>query len=90
MSEGKVTKVVGATEVRNNLSSVLDMAEQDGVTLIKRHKKTAIALINTDLLEDLLELHDKTYVESIAQARKDVEEGRTYTLDQAFGHLIRE
>jgi PHD/YefM family antitoxin component YafN of YafNO toxin-antitoxin module len=90
MNERTKTRVIPATEMRNNLSSVLDAVELEGITLIRRHKQTNVALINADLLEDLLELHDRDYVRSIAQARQDVKEGRTYTLDQAFGDLIKE
>ena len=37
-----------------------------------------------DLFEELLELADKSYVESIRKARKEYEQGDVFSLDEVF------
>lgn len=78
--------IINATELRNSLSKAIDQAaKQDGPTLITRRNSADTALINVDLLEDLLELHDREYVKSIAKARREIASGKTYSLDEVFG-----
>lgn len=80
-------KQVSASILRNNLADVLDTVKNKEIMLVNRRKKTDVALIDVDLLEDLLELHDKEYVKSIIKARKQAEEGSLSTFEQVFGDL---
>ena len=78
---------VASTVLRNNLSEILDVVAQRQIMLVKRRDKAEVALIDADLLEDLLELHDKNYVKSIRAARREIKEGKTATFEQVFGDL---
>ncbi len=78
--------VVTATDLRNSLSDTLDeVRDKAGATLIRRNKSVETAIISVDMLEDLLELHDKKYVSSIAKARREIESGKVYSLEEVFG-----
>ena len=84
----KDVSVITSTAIRGNLSDTLDeVDESKKITLIKRNRNINWALVSADLLEDLLELHDDEYLKSIVKARKEVEKGKVYTLDQAFTEL---
>lgn len=78
---------VQATVLRNSLSDVLDAMKQKDVMLIRRHSDVDVALVNIDLLEDLLEMHDKNYVNSIKEARAQAKEGKVSTFDEVFGSI---
>ena len=81
-------KSVGATTMRGNLSDVLDAVEHENhVMLIKRHNKADAALVNIDLLEDLLAAQSKEYLANIVQARKDIENGDIIAASDVFGEL---
>jgi PHD/YefM family antitoxin component YafN of YafNO toxin-antitoxin module len=83
-----IINTVGATTMRSNLSDVLDsVVDEQNIMLIRRRNKTDAALINVELLEDLLATQNKSYVASIQQARKDIESGTVLSLDEAFGEL---
>jgi len=78
---------VQATVLRNSLSDVLDAMKQKDVMLIRRRSDVDVALVNIDLLEDLLEMHDKNYVNSIKEARRQAKEGKVSTFDEVFGSI---
>lgn len=78
-------KSVRATILRNNLSEVLNAVTGDSVMLVKRRGKADAAILSVDLLEDLLVLQSKDYVKSIAQARKEIEEGDLIPATEIFG-----
>ena len=84
--KNEVPRAVSATYMRNNFSEVLDAVEEnDEIVLIKRRGKVESAVVDADVLENLLMLADKDLVESIVQARADVKAGRLYTLEEVFG-----
>jgi len=81
-------KVVSATDLRSNLADALDdVVASRQPTLVKRRSRADVALVSVEMLEDLLELHDPEYVQSIQQARTDVEQGNTFSYDEIFGQL---
>lgn len=56
--------------MRNNLSESLDSVHNDkNIVLVKRHGKVESALVDIDMLEDLLSLQNPEYLKSIASAR---------------------
>ncbi len=81
-------KTVDTSTLRNNLADVIRevVKKKDFIMLTKRAKPMA-ALIDLDLLEELLALSSKDYLKSIRQARKDYEEGRTLTHAEVFGDI---
>lgn len=83
------TKTIDTTDLRNNLSATLKAAGKDDIIFIKnRGKLTGKAIIDDELLEDLLLLQDSDYVASIAQARDEVKKGDIYTFDEVFGDVL--
>lgn len=83
------TKSIDATELRNNLSATLKTLGRDDIIFIKsRGKLTGKAIIDDELLEDLLLLKDNEYIASIAQARNEIKKGKTYTFNEVFGDVL--
>ncbi|HEX4774140.1 MAG TPA: hypothetical protein VH234_01320 [Candidatus Saccharimonadales bacterium] len=83
------TKTIDTTDLRNNLSATLNAVGKDDILFIKsRGKLTGKAIIDDELLEDLLLLQDSAYVASIAQARDEVKRGDTYNFDEVFGDVL--
>jgi hypothetical protein len=83
------TKTIDTTDLRNNLSATLEAVGKDDILFIKsRGKLTGKAIIDDELLEDLLLLQDGTYVNDIAQARKEIKQGDIYTFDEVFGDVL--
>lgn len=83
------TKTIDATDLRNNLSAALDAVGKDDILFIKsRGKLTGKAIIDDELLEDLLLLQDSEYLNSIAKARKEIKQGDVYTFDEVFGDVL--
>lgn len=81
------TKTINTTDLRNNLSATLESVGKDDIIFIKsRGKLTGKAIIDDELLEDLLLLQDSEYVTSIAKARDEIKQGDTYTFDEVFGN----
>ncbi len=79
------TKVIDSSNVRKDLSAVLDMVKNDKeIVLVKRHGKVESAMINIDELEDMLAAQNPDYLKSIAEARKSKE---WYTPEEVFGDL---
>lgn len=79
---------ITSTSLRKDLGPTLDeVRTHKTVKLIKRRSEVDWALIDTDYLEELLELHDPQYLKSIAEARKQAQKGQVYTLDEAFAGL---
>ena len=79
---------ISSTSLRKDLSPTLDEVQSQGsIKLITRNREVDWAIVDTDLLEELLELHDPKYRKSIAEARKEAKAGNVYTLDQAFAGL---
>ncbi len=80
-----ITKVIDSSNVRKDLSAVLDMIKNDKeIVLVKRHGKVESAMINIDEFEDMLAAQDPKYLKSIADARKSKE---WYTPEEVFGDL---
>ena len=74
--------------MRQNISDALDSVEDErNVLLIKRRNKTGAALINIDLLEDLLAAQNKDYLASIKKAREQAARGELFSHEDVFGDL---
>jgi len=83
------TKTIDTTDLRNNLSATLEAVGKDDILFIKsRGKLTGKAIIDDELLEDLLLLQDDKYLNGIAQARKEIKQGDTYTFNEVFGDVL--
>ena len=83
------TSTIDATDLRNNLSTTIKALGKDDILFIKsRGKLTGKAIIDDELLEDLLLLQDADYIKNIAKAREELKRGDTYTFDEVFGDVL--
>lgn len=79
-------KTVDMTTLRNHFADVVsEVAVRKDYILVTRKSRPMAALVNLDLLEDLLALSNKEYLESIRQARKDYRQGKTLSHGEVFG-----
>lgn len=80
--------VISSTVLRNNLADSLKTVEsKKDYLLIAKKGKVSSAIISLDLFEDLLELTDSDYLESVKKARKEYEKGEIFSHDEAFGEI---
>ncbi len=83
------TKTIDATDLRNNLADTLKSLNREDILLIRsRGKLTGKVIIDDDLLEDLLLLTDKKYLQDIRKSRQEIKKGQTYTFDEVFGDVL--
>jgi prevent-host-death family protein len=82
-------KVIGLSEAKDKLSSVVDSAA-NGPVVITRNGRTAAVLIvpeNDDDLERLLLSRSKKLKAILEQSREQAKRGEVVSLEQAFAHL---
>jgi hypothetical protein len=83
------TKTIDTTDLRNNLAATINSLGKDDILFIKsRGKLTGKAIIDDELLEDLLLMQDGDYIASIAKARKEIKQGDVYAFDEVFGDVL--
>jgi PHD/YefM family antitoxin component YafN of YafNO toxin-antitoxin module len=68
---------------RGNFAEILDNASEQ-VTIIQRKGKKDVALIDADLIEDILSLKDKELIKKIAKSRATNE---LHSFEDVFGDL---
>ena len=82
-------KVIGLSEAKDKLSSVVDSAA-DGPVILTRNGRTAAVLIvpeNDDDLERLLLSRSKKLKSILEVSRKQAKRGEVISLEAAFAHL---
>ncbi len=77
--------IVSSTVLRNNLADTLNLLQKKDVVLVRRRGQIKSALIDIDLLEDLMALKDKKYLKSIVEARKEYQTGKFKDFEDVFG-----
>ena len=78
-------KTIDAAAMRNNLAETLDAVHgSKTIILVKRRGKIESALIDIDILEELLAAQNPEYIKSIAEARASK---KWYTPEEVFGDL---
>ncbi len=90
-----VPKEITAIKLRHNLGEILDqVANKRARFLVKRSGIPAAVLLSISDYEDLQDLfdtwqeqQDKTFQESLAQARREIEEGKVATFDDLRSDL---
>ena len=81
-------KTVDTTTLRNHVSDVVsEVALRKDYILVTRKSKPMAALVNLDLLEDLLALSNKEYLASIRHARKEYRQKKTLSHGEVFGAI---
>jgi prevent-host-death family protein len=82
-------KIIGLSEAKDKLSSVIDSAA-DGPVVLTRNGRTAAVLIvpeNDDDLERLLLSRSKKLKAILEQSRSEAGRGEVVSLEEAFAHL---
>ncbi len=72
------------SQLRKNLADALDQASGGNPVIVTRRGGTDAALVNLDLLEDILSASNPRIIKKISQARKKNE---LVSLEEAFGEL---
>lgn len=80
--------VINATILRNNLAGAMSEIEgkKDYLLIAKRGEITS-ALVNIDLLEDLLAMANRKYKDSIRKAREEYKKKDFFTHEEVFGEV---
>jgi len=68
-----VTKTISASNLRNNLADALDIVSADNILIITRRSKKERAIIDLDMLEDLMAASNPAYLRKIKEARSSQE-----------------
>ena len=67
------TKTISASHLRNGLSGALDTVSAHDILIITRRGKKERALVDIDMLEDLLAASQPGYLKKIKAARESTE-----------------
>ena len=78
------TKTISASRLRSNLAAALDTLSVSDILVVTRRGKSEKAIVDLDLLEDLLAANNPEYIKSITKARADRE---LFTHEEVFGNL---
>ncbi len=92
--EQTVTKVISAFQARQNFGQLLDEARYKGLRfLVERAGKPMAVVIGIEewenIMETLEELNDPEYLESVKEARREIELGQTLTLEELRAELAK-
>jgi len=79
--------IINSTNLRNNLADALKMVSEKEFLLVSHRGKIKTAIVDIDMLEDLLELSDKEYLKSVKEAREQYKKGEYYTFEEVFGNI---
>lgn len=80
--------IVNSTTLRNNLADTLDLVEnKKDFILISNRGKVRLAIVNIDMLEDLLALANPKYLKDIKEARENIKKGEVYPFEEIFGKI---
>lgn len=83
-----MVKQIAASTLRENLSDVLNAVKnKEQVLVVTSRGKDVSAIINLDLLEDLLALSSTNFRASIKKAREEIKKGRIFSHEEIFGKL---
>lgn len=87
MAERPITKVVPAFKARQNFGQLLEEARYKGYRfVVELSGKPMAVVIGIDewrnIVETLAELNDPEYLESVKEARHEIELGRSLTLEE--------
>ncbi len=77
-----------SSTLRNNMADIMkEINKKKSLMLITKKGEPISAIVDIDLIEDLLSLSSKKYLRGIKKARKDYKEGKIFTHEQVFGDL---
>lgn len=67
------TTTVSASDLRSNLSDSLDAVSRKNIVIVTRRGKKDRAIVDVDMLEDLLAANNPSYLATIKKARESTE-----------------
>jgi antitoxin YefM len=87
-------KDIPITEARHEITSLPErLAKEPGAVAVTRRGKPVLAIMPWDLYESIVEtleiLGDQDLMSALRQGIKDVEEGRTYSMDEIGQEIFR-
>ncbi len=80
-------KIINSTNLRNNLADTLKKIKNDKYILVSHRGRIKTAIVDIDMLEDILELSDSKYLKSIKESREQYKRGEYYTFEEVFGNI---
>lgn len=80
-------KIINSTNLRNNLADTLKKIKNDKYVLVSHRGKIKAAIVDIDMLEDILELSDSKYLKSIKESREQYKRGEYFTFEEVFGNI---
>ena len=78
------TKTISVSNLRSGLSDALDAVSPDDILIITRRGKSERAIVDLDMLEDLIAENNPDYLQRIKEARESKE---YFSHDDLFGDL---
>lgn len=75
------------SKARAHFAEALDAATKGEVILVQRHGKPDAAIVDADLLEDILAASDASYLRSIKESREQYKRGEVVSFEEAFGDI---
>lgn len=81
------TKTIDATDLRNNLGDAIATVHKGQTLIVKKRGQLKVAMIDLDTYEDLLAASDPATLKQIQDARKQYQNGDTFTFDEVFAGL---
>jgi len=79
--------IINSTNLRNNLADALKRVKKGKYLLVSHRGKIKSAIVDIDMLEDILELADSEYLKSIKESREQYKRGEYYTFEEVFGNI---
>lgn len=67
------TNTISSSALRSGLSDALDAVDTDNILIVTRRGKKERALVDLDMLEDLLAANDPAYLAKIKESRESNE-----------------
>ena len=77
-------KTVTVSELRGNLADSLEAVKGDEILIVTRRGKNERAIIDIDMLEDLLAVTNPKYLKTIKEARNSKE---YFSHEEVFGDI---
>lgn len=78
------TNTISTTDLRDNMADALDTVSGDSVLVVTRRGKPEKAIVDLDMLEDLLAAQNPDYLTVIKKARESKE---LFSHNDVFGDL---
>lgn len=87
-------KDISMTEARHEITSLPErLAKEPGAVAVTRRGEPVLAIMPWDLYESIVEtleiLGDQDLMSALRQGIKDIEEGRTYSMDEIEKEILR-